>query len=70
NVKEKGLFSESAIIIEVGDGREDRLMSGSYIELRNAAHQEDRTGPAVSAGGEYFVPDASSSNAPSDTIND
>ncbi len=41
NVKERGLLAESAIIIEAGPGKEDRLMSGSYIELREleAAHR-------------------------------
>ncbi len=30
NVEEKGLLEESAIIIEAGEGREDRQMTGSY----------------------------------------
>ena len=34
NVKEKGLLQESAIVISAGPGREDRILSGSYIELR------------------------------------
>ena len=34
NVKEKRLLKESAIVIEAGPGKEDRLMSGSYTELR------------------------------------
>ncbi len=34
NVKEERLLTESAIIIKAGEGREDRLMSGSYIERR------------------------------------
>ncbi len=34
NVKEQGLLPESAIIIVAGKGKEDRMMSGSYIELR------------------------------------
>ena len=41
NVKQGGLLAESAIIIEAGPGKEDRLMSGSYIGLREqeAAHK-------------------------------
>ena len=35
NVKQKELLSESAIIIETGEDYEDRLMTGSYIELHN-----------------------------------
>lgn len=34
NVKEEQHISESAIIIEAGEGYEDRMMDGSYIELR------------------------------------
>jgi NAD-dependent dihydropyrimidine dehydrogenase PreA subunit len=34
NVKEKGLLNGSAIVIRAGAGKEDRLMSGSYLELR------------------------------------
>ncbi len=34
NVEEKGLLNNSAIIIEAGSGREDRLSSGSYAGLR------------------------------------
>lgn len=33
NVKQKGLLTESTIIIETGEDYEDRLMTGSYIEL-------------------------------------
>jgi NAD-dependent dihydropyrimidine dehydrogenase PreA subunit len=41
NVVAKGLLEESAIIIEAGNGHEDRLMSGSYVEIRRleATHQ-------------------------------
>lgn len=34
NVVSKNLLQESAIIIEAGNGHEDRMMSGSYRELR------------------------------------
>jgi len=34
NVLEKGLLKESAIIIEAGPGKDDRIFSGSYVELR------------------------------------
>ncbi len=33
NVKERHVLSESAIIVEAGEGKEDRLMSGSYKRL-------------------------------------
>lgn len=34
NVASKNLLSESAIVIEAGDGKEDRLMQGSYQAIR------------------------------------
>ena len=34
NVAEKKLIPESAVIIEAGPGKEDRLMRGSYVALR------------------------------------
>lgn len=43
NVKQRGVLGESAIVVEAGEGKEDRLMSGSYRELhqsRNAVGTE------------------------------
>jgi hypothetical protein len=34
NVVQKGLLTDSAIRVEAGEGKEDRLTSGSYIALR------------------------------------
>ena len=59
NVKEKHLLSESAIIVEAGDGKEDRLMTGSYIELRRREAElraEQARRRQGSIGTEYFVP--------------
>jgi ferredoxin len=61
NVKENSLLRESAIVIEAGEGKEDRLMSGSYIELR----EQERAGRASShrAGAresEFFIPELDS----------
>jgi ferredoxin len=40
NVDEKRLLKKSAIIIEAGQGREDRLLTGSYLKLReDEAHR-------------------------------
>lgn len=36
NVKERHILEASAIVIEAGEGKEDRLLQGSYVEL----HQE------------------------------
>ena len=61
NVKERGLLSESAIIIEAGEGKEDRMMSGSYIALRQ---QESRDRASKSPGVEYFVPETDEPESP------
>jgi len=48
NVKSKGLLRQSAIIVHAGQGREDRVRHGSYVQLRvlrqNAKEQQT---PAV-----------------------
>ena len=56
NVRERGVLQESAIIVKAGPGTEDRMMSGSYVELRNQeaaereAEQRESTNP-------FFLPD-------------
>ncbi|QDT13676.1 Putative electron transport protein YccM [Planctomycetes bacterium K23_9] len=63
NVKEKGLLSHSAIIIEAGEGKEDRLMAGSYIELRRAEQEtSSRPNPIVDSPIISKPDEASSSN--------
>jgi ferredoxin len=42
NVKDRGLLAESAIIIEAGPGKEDRLMSGSYRTPGQRNEQRNR----------------------------
>lgn len=50
NVKEKGLLSHSAIIVEAGDGKEDRLMPGETLDrLRSETPQ---SGERVQSGEE------------------
>jgi ferredoxin len=69
NVKEKHLISESAIIIEAGDGKEDRIMSGSYIALREQeAKQLGSELNSKPTSSEFFVPDEA--NPKSDTDGD
>ncbi|MBC8355850.1 MAG: 4Fe-4S binding protein [Planctomycetes bacterium] len=60
NVKEKQLLAGSAIMIEAGLGKEDRMMTGSYIQLRESESQLQKATPPQN---EFFVPshDASSS---------
>ncbi|MDA1276555.1 MAG: 4Fe-4S binding protein [Verrucomicrobia bacterium] len=36
NAEQKGLLTESAIIIEAGPGKEDRILNGSYVALHNS----------------------------------
>ena len=46
NVKERGVLSDSAIIVEAGPGNEDRMKTGSYRALRQA---ESESNPEVVA---------------------
>ncbi len=55
NVKVKHLLKRSAVEVRAGEGREDRIVSGSYLALRNERarqKQADRAGNA--APGEYL----------------
>lgn len=66
NLKDKGLLSESAIIVEAGEGKEDRMMEGSYVELRREeARQRASQKQKQTAESEYFVPNSSSGREPS-----
>ncbi|MGI9474058.1 MAG: 4Fe-4S dicluster domain-containing protein, partial [Rubripirellula sp.] len=49
NAKERGLLNHSAIIVEAGQGKEDRIQSGSYLELRRQRDADrDRSSPRSS----------------------
>ena len=50
NVKERHVLNETAIIVEAGEGKEDRLMSGSYIELHKQRQQANAQGAGLSDG--------------------
>jgi len=61
NAAEKGLLAQSAIIVQAGEGKEDRLTSGSYVALRQQEETQrkaerrrllDRT-----KGSETYLPD-------------
>lgn len=73
NVKERHVLSDSAIIVEAGEGKEDRLLTGSYRQLREQREsevselspglqetgvQENRTEPAVDPADDPFGIDA------------
>ncbi len=55
NVKEKGLLDASAIIIEAGEGKEDRLLTGSYIQLRGQRESAQTGQPQTESN--FFRPD-------------
>ena len=55
NVKEKRLLTASAIVIEAGEGKEDRLMSGSYVQLRDVERLQ-RSSNTPNSTSEFFVP--------------
>jgi ferredoxin len=52
NVAAKGLLEESAIIIEAGNEHEDRLMTGSYADLRRAEAADQQ--PESDSSGSYL----------------
>jgi ferredoxin len=56
NVADKHLLDKSAIIIEAGEGKEDRLLSGSYVALREqeAAARRREQQEKAKAGGDYL----------------
>lgn len=59
NVAEKGLLRASAIVIEAGEGKEDRLMSGSYVALRQEEQRrrdEARREAGKEPGGGGYLP--------------
>ncbi|MEL6106431.1 MAG: 4Fe-4S binding protein [Planctomycetota bacterium] len=54
NVKDRGVLDASAIVVEAGEGKEDRLMEGSYRELRRREAME--SDPWQQDGTRYTVP--------------
>jgi ferredoxin len=65
NVKNKGLLTESAIVIEAGVGKEDRLMYGSYLELR--AQERASKASDATATNSFYVPESSEPTSVSPT---
>jgi ferredoxin len=54
NMLEKKLLSESAIIIRAGEGKEDRMLSGSYQELRDAEMEKKQRSSRPTGEGDYL----------------
>ncbi len=59
NAQEKRLFASSAIRVEAGDEREDRISRGSYRAMRTAEREERQKAKrgTGAAGGEEYLPD-------------
>ncbi len=58
NVHQKDLLEASAIVVEAGEGKEDRMMTGSYRALRReeARQRAAERRAAEPPGGGYFTP--------------
>jgi Fe-S-cluster-containing hydrogenase component 2 len=54
NVNSKGLLDRSAIVIEAGEGKEDRLSSGSYQALRQ--HEQESKRPKGESNKPDYLP--------------
>jgi NAD-dependent dihydropyrimidine dehydrogenase PreA subunit len=59
NVREKGLLTRSAIEVVAGEGKEDRLVTGSYLAIREAERRkaEERLKKTQDQGGGAYLPD-------------
>lgn len=62
NVKDRGVLDASAIIVEAGEGREDRLVRGSYRELRRR-ESADSSPTLQPRSGEAVPPETSTGEA-------
>ena len=56
NVKAKHLLGETAIRVEAGPGKEDRMSSGSYVRLR-WEERKKREAEEPKASGDSYLPD-------------
>ncbi len=66
NVKNKHLLEASAIIVEAGSGKEDRLMHGSYLELR-ISEQVATSQDADDTSDSFYVPEINSPDLPTES---
>jgi len=58
NVVQKRLFEQSAIQISAGEGREDRLLEGSYRDLRKLEQEQKSSVPLEGTNGaDDYLPD-------------
>ena len=54
NVQERGVLHESAIVVKAGEGREDRMLSGSYKEA--TLRRENSSDQIRTEKSEFYVP--------------
>jgi ferredoxin len=58
NVKDKHILDEAAIRVVAGPGKEDRIIKGSYIELRDRRRKSQKPGEQEAQGaGDDYLPD-------------
>jgi len=57
NAVEKGLIAESAIRLQAGSGKEDRLVTGSYRALRRREERRPKPDPTGVKAGEGYLPE-------------
>jgi NAD-dependent dihydropyrimidine dehydrogenase PreA subunit len=54
NADEKGVLETSAIVVQAGPGREDRVRTGSYVEMRKAREQPADDDVVIEDSGDYL----------------
>lgn len=58
NVKDKHLLDEAAIRVVAGFGKEDRIFSGSYVDLRDQRRKRRKPSEQELQGaGDEYLPD-------------
>ena len=60
NVHQKQLLPASAIVVEAGEGKEDRILHGSYRALRSAEASQRRARLRDQQTHDYFIPGSGS----------
>ena len=69
NVRERAVLSESAVVIEAGPGKEDRMMSGSYVGLREQ-EAANRGNDQRESSIPFSVPESKTIESKSEEIDD
>lgn len=57
NVKDKHLLSEASIRVVAGEGHEDRISTGSYVELQRKRQKANGTSPSPKTQDNAYLPD-------------